>query len=165
MKKLYLVRHGKSSWDDPDLDDFDRPLNKRGEHDASFMGFRLREMNVRIDQLVSSNATRALMTAELFAERLDYPLEKVIKPSAMYGGDVEELLSVVHKLDNNLNEVMLIGHNPGLTEFAQFLTTERFEKIPTSGVFCVGFDVTSWPQIGQESGSLIFFDYPKRHIK
>lgn len=165
MKKLYLVRHAKSSWDDPDLDDFDRPLNKRGKHDASFMGFRLREMNVKIELVVSSNARRALMTAELFAERLDYPLDKIIKPSAMYGGDVEELLKLVHKLDNNLNEVMLVGHNPGLTEFAQYLTTEKFEKIPTCGIFCVGFDVTSWQHISPESGKMLFFDYPKKHIK
>jgi phosphohistidine phosphatase len=165
MKKLYLVRHAKSSWDDPDLDDFDRPLNNRGEHDASFMGFRLREMNIKIDLLVSSNAVRAMQTAALFADRLAYPLEKIIKPSAMYGGDVEELLGVVQKLDNNLNEVMLVGHNPGLTDFAQYLTTERFEKIPTSGIFCAGFDVTTWQQITPESGTMIFFDFPKKHNK
>jgi phosphohistidine phosphatase len=164
MKKLYLVRHAKSSWDDPDLDDFDRPLNERGEHDASFMGFRLREMNIKIERLIASNATRALLTAGIFAERLEYPPAKIIKPSAMYGGDVEELLGIVHKLDNDVNEVMMVGHNPGLTDFAQYLTTERFEKIPTSGIFCVGFDVTSWQLIAKESGSLIFFDYPKKHI-
>ena len=163
MKRLYLVRHAKSSWDDPDLSDIDRPLNKRGKKDAPIMGERLKnEHKAKPDLIISSPAKRAIRTARVIAKELGYPKEKIEIKDSLYASGVTAMLNVIHYLDDSLDEVMLFGHNPDLTSLANYLSNQQVDNIPTCGVFCVDFDVQSWQDVKEGNGIFKFFDYPKK---
>lgn len=162
MKRLYLVRHAKSSWKDPELDDFDRPLNKRGKRDAPFMGQRLSEANVRPDLIISSPAKRAAKTAKIIAAQIAYPLKKIQWIESLYAAGTLILLQILREIDDSAEQAMLVGHNPGLTLLAELLTSEAVDNIPTSGVFALDLDLGSWTQAGEGNGIPVFFDYPKK---
>jgi len=162
-KRLYLVRHAKSSWQNLSLNDFERPLNKRGKRDAPFMGDRLQKHKVRPDILVSSPARRARKTARTIAGKIDYPLKKIIFMEEIYAEGLDALVSLLKGLDDSLRTVMLVGHNPNLTMLAELLTSKAVGNIPTCGIFCMEFNTDSWQDIAPGSGSFIFLDYPKKH--
>jgi phosphohistidine phosphatase len=139
MKTLFLVRHAKSSWDNTALPDKDRPLADRGKRDAPKMGRRLLKRDVKPDLILSSPATRTLSTAELIAKKLDYKRKNIAVHDCLYPGGVDDLLNVIHKLDDKLERVMLFGHNPGLTELAHRLSSE-ITHVPTCAVAAFTFD-------------------------
>ena len=161
MKTLILVRHAKSSWDDSALPDKDRPLGDRGKRDAPKMGKRLAKRDVKPDLILSSPATRALTTAETIAEKLDYKRKKIVVDDRLYPGGADALLEVIHKLDDELNCVMLFGHNPGFAELAHRLSSEITE-MPTCAVAEFTFDATSWSNIGQTKLARVSLDHPKK---
>src|SRR5688572_28096927 len=107
MKTIYIVRHAKSSWSNPDQADFERGLNDRGKRDAPRMGKRLKEKNVHPDLMVSSPAKRALSTAKRMAEILNYPKEKIKPDRLLYHADEETILSVIQTLNDKHNTVVL----------------------------------------------------------
>lgn len=162
MKTLILVRHAKSSWDDPSLSDFDRPLNERGNRDAPRMGKRLNEKGVIPGLMLSSPANRALATCKIIAENIGYPVSSIQTNKNLYHASEEELLMVVRKLPDQVDIVMLFGHNPGLTDFANNLTKSRVDNIPTCGVLCCNFDVEEWSKVTWGKGKVKFFDFPKK---
>ena len=164
MKRLYLIRHAKSSWKDPTLTDLDRPLNKRGKRDAPFMGKRLKTHNIQPDLIISSPAKRAQRTAKIIAEEIGFSKEKIIYDESVYEAGVSTLLRVIRYIQDSANDVVLFGHNPGLTMLAESLTHTLIENIPTCGIFCIDFPVDSWKDIVEGSGTVVFFDYPKKHL-
>src|SRR6187549_3048441 len=137
MKHLILVRHAKSSWKDSQLDDHDRPLAKRGEHDAPFMAKIFREKKMEPDLIVSSTAVRALTTAKEFAKKLDYKKEKILRLSEIYLAELDDLMEYVKGIDDDFKTVMLFGHNPSFTWFANYLTNGSIENIPTCGIVAI----------------------------
>jgi phosphohistidine phosphatase len=161
MKTLYLLRHAKSSWDDPELDDFDRPLNKRGKRDAPAMGGRLRRRGVRPDLLLSSPARRALSTARTVAREIGYERSEIATDERLYLASPGLLLEIVREQRENLGSVMLFGHNPGFTRLAELLTGERIENVPTCGFVEIALVGSGWPAADPESGRLVHFDFPK----
>lgn len=163
MKRLYLVRHAKSSWK-YDLNDFDRPLNERGEFDAPLMGKILLEKEVKPDYLLSSPASRAIKTATIIAEYLKYK-DPIGTLNSLYHASAANLLQVVRNIKQPSQQLMLFGHNPGLTTFANQLTMDKIDNIPTCGIYAVEFVVESWSELNLERGKLLFFDYPKNHKK
>ncbi|MBD3307013.1 histidine phosphatase family protein [candidate division KSB3 bacterium] len=163
MKRLYLIRHAKSSWKDQSLADFDRPLNKRGKRDAPFMGQRLASYQVTPDLLMSSPAKRALTTAKTIAEEIGYPPTAIVTEPSIYGAGAASLLTVIQAIKDAAHEVMLVGHNPGLTTLAESLTNTMVDNIPTCGIFCVDLPVESWTEVTEGIGTVVFFDYPKKH--
>lgn len=163
MKKtLYLVRHAKSSWDNPDLDDFDRPLNERGLRDAPRMGERLNQRDINPDIIISSEAARALETAKVLAQRLQYAERKIVADAKLYHADEETLMHFVNGISDEYRIVILVGHNPGLSEFASLLLEDFDEDIPTCGVVAITFKVDAWKNVSPHCGRLKFFDYPKK---
>src|SRR5215471_13645034 len=130
MKTLFLVRHAKSSRDDPALPDKERPLNDRGLRDAPRMGERLANQDVRPDLIMSSPAARALATAELIAKKLDYKRKDIVVDERLYAAHADELLEIVQELSDRLKDVMLFGHNPELTELANRLSS-KITDMPT----------------------------------
>jgi phosphohistidine phosphatase len=162
MKTLYLVRHAKSSWDDPSLDDFNRPLNERGKKDAPRMGKRLKEREVTADLMISSPAKRALRTCKEVARVLDYPQEKIRTDKILYHADEDAFLSVLKSIKDPNEVVMVFGHNPGLTEFANSLFNETIMNIPTAGVVAGKLNIDSWSQVSVGCGEMLFFDFPKK---
>lgn len=161
MKRLTLVRHAKSSWKDRSLSDFERPLNKRGKHDAPMMGERLVKLKFVPDLILSSPAKRAIKTARVIADAIGYPEKKILEKRAVYDADRTTLVQIIQALDDKLQHVMLFGHNPTFTYLANDFIEQHIENIPTCGIVCIDFDVQSWSDISPGKGRLVFFDYPK----
>jgi phosphohistidine phosphatase len=161
MKTLFLVRHAKSSRDDPALPDKDRPLNGRGKRDAPKMGKRLAKRHVRPDLILSSSARRALKTAKIIAKELGYKQKDIVVDDRLYAVGADDLLRVIGGLDDKQNCVMLFGHNPELTELAHRLSS-RITGMPTCAVAEFTFDAKSWSNIGKGKPSSATLDYPKQ---
>jgi len=163
MKTLYLVRHAKSSWKYPNLDDFERPLNKRGRKNAPFMGKILKKLNVAPDLIISSPANRAAMTARIIAAKINYPLEKIRYSETIYEFSEDALIHVIKQLDNSVNKAMVVGHNPAINGLANYIGDQPISNVPTCGIYCVDLDISSWVKICENCGKLIFFEFPKKH--
>ncbi len=162
MKSLTIVRHAKSSWKDTSLPDRDRPLNKRGERDAPRMGRRIAEAGIRPSLIVSSPAVRAWTTAKIVAREIGYPLEFLQREDDLYLASVNEILDVLVSQDAGFNSIMLFGHNPGLTDFANYLVPGITNNLPTAGVVSVSFDQDDWSLYDKPEMHLELHDYPKR---
>lgn len=163
MKTLYIIRHAKSSWDSPDLSDFDRPLNERGKGDAPRMGKRLKKRNVKPDMLLTSPAKRALSTCKRIAEQLGFPKEKIKTEPNLYHADEDQIFSVIKDIKDKHDVLIVFGHNPGMTDFVNRLRKDKkiIENIPTCGVVAFALDVNAWQDIQFGTGKFLFFDYPK----
>jgi phosphohistidine phosphatase len=162
MKRLLICRHAKSSWNDPEMRDFDRPLNKRGKGDAPEMGRRLVTHGIHPDLICASPAVRALETACQYADQLGYPQAQIRFDPMQYSASVSLLLALIREMDSKVDTLMLVGHNPESTMLANFLSALAIENIPTSGIVALEFAVHSWQDVSPGSGSLLFFDYPKK---
>ena len=165
MKTLLLVRHAKSSWDDPGLSDFERPLNERGKKDAPAMAERLYERGIKIDAFITSPARRARKTAEQFARRYKIEKDDMMLKTELYMAGDDAFHSVVEKLDDRYDCVAIFSHNPGITDFANMLTDARIDNIPTCGIFAVSIDAKKWKRFREARKDLLFFDYPKALVE
>lgn len=161
MKILTLVRHAKSDWKDVSLTDRQRPLNARGERDAPEMGRRIANHDIRPSLIAASPATRAWTTAKIIAREIDYPIEFLQREDKLYMASLEDLLDVVVAQDDGFNSLMLVCHNPGLTEFANFLVPGLTNNLPTAGVVSVQIDQEDWSLYKRPKTTLLTFDYPK----
>jgi len=161
MKKLYLVRHAKSSWKHEGVLDMDRPLKGRGIRDAYNASVWLQEQGDRPDLIISSPATRALHTALIFSKNLDYSFSNIKIEGGIYHASTKELFQIVKDLDDSLDSVMVFGHNPTITDFVNRCIDHRIDNVPTTGVACLKFEEDHWANIGKRA-ELMFFDYPKR---
>lgn len=164
MKKLYFVRHAKSSWADPSLRDFDRPLNKRGIRDAPFMATLIKSKGANPDLLVSSPAKRALTTAVFFANELGFKAENIRKEPKIYEALPEDMLQIVRSLEDVHSEVFLFGHNPTFTSVANKFTNEHIANVPTCGIFELASTAESWQSLSSENTRLENFHYPKQYF-
>ncbi|MGS2724535.1 SixA phosphatase family protein [Porticoccus sp. GXU_MW_L64] len=162
MKQLVLVRHAKSSWADESLRDIERPLNKRGLRNGPEMGLRLAAAGVSVERIYSSPAVRAQHTAELLAEQLGFASGQIETLSSLYTFNYEELLSLVRSLDDNCDRVMLVCHNPAITDLVNFLALSHLGNIPTAGVATLHIQHTNWAEASAGSAELAHFDYPKK---
>ena len=162
MKNLLLIRHAKSSWDDASLGDRERSLNKRGKRDAPYMGKLLLERGLKPDALLSSPAKRALKTAKLIAEEIDFPKKRIDILEDLYEQGLNALLEVVARLDDGWERVALIGHNPELTDLANHLTGAGIDNVPTCGLVSVEFSQEHWRDCAREGGRLALFERPPK---
>ncbi len=161
-RTLTIVRHAKSSWEDDSLSDRDRPLNRRGERDAPRMGKRIQKAAIRPSLIVSSPAKRAWTTAKLIAGEIGYPLEFLQREPDLYLASVDTILDVLVAQDPNFMSVMLVGHNPGLTSFANYLVPGLTDNLPTGGVVSVELELPDWSLYTLPEVKLALHDYPKR---
>ena len=162
MKVLYLVRHAKSSWDDPDLEDIARPLNGRGKSDAQAMGEKLLRQGIKPEILVSSPAKRTRSTAKSLAKKIGFPKENIRIADELYHGNMNQILEFLRGTPKETGSVMIFSHNPILTEFANALCGVNIYNIPTCGVVAIEFDIREWALLEYNKGKLVFFDYPKK---
>ncbi len=161
MKRLFLVRHAKSSWDDAALPDKGRPLDDRGKRDSVKMGKRLAERDAQIDLILSSPARRALATAEVFARMLDCKRKDIVQDNRLYASDADVLLEVIRGLDDKLKSVVLVGHNPELTALAHRFASE-ITHMPTGAIAELRFDLKSWSEIHTVRPTKVALDSPKK---
>ncbi len=164
MKKLFLIRHAKSSWDEAGLRDFERPLAPRGKRDAPCMANVLLRKAVRPDKLVSSPAQRAQDTAVQFAKVLDIDPWNIQISDAIYEALPDTLHEVVTSLDNQWDTVLLFGHNPGFTLYAnRFSEGFRFDNVPTCGIVCLLSDADSWMDFVPGNAKIEEWFFPKEY--
>ena len=162
-KTLTLIRHAKSSWKEPGLADFERPLNGRGKRDAPLMGGILSETLGAPDLFLTSPARRALKTARIVAKAIGYDKSNLRVVEEIYGAGVAVLLQIVAGVEDRFGRVFLCGHNPGLTALAVRLADRPIGDMPTMGVLAIRFPAASWQSVGSVKGEVILFDYPKNH--
>ncbi len=162
MKRLILVRHAKSSWDDPVLADFDRPLSPRGQRDAPEMGRRLAARGELPDRLLTSPARRAATTARTLAKEIGFARDDIAPVPELYGASAEALLEIVRRLDPGTASALLVGHNPGFTDLVNALTGAGLANLPTGGVAEIDLAVDSWAAVGWATGRLAVLDTPRR---
>ncbi|MDM7923769.1 MAG: histidine phosphatase family protein [Pyrinomonadaceae bacterium] len=162
MKKLLILRHAKSSWDNPELSDFDRPLNKRGKTAAPFMGSLIAERGQLPDAIVSSPAKRAAETATLVREHGNVPAD-IKFDERIYEASPQALRQVVSETADDVESLMVVGHNPGMEGFLLFLTG-RLRPMPTAALAIVELNIDSWSEIFANSGRLIELIKPKEEM-
>jgi len=161
MKAVIIIRHAKSSWDEPEVSDFDRPLNERGKEDAPKMAKRLLERNVNVDAFITSSAKRARKTAAIFIKEFGLDKENIILAPRLYLAGPEVFYETIAQAPATANIIALFAHNPGITEFANELTDVRIDDMPTCAIFAVKADITHWSQFKDAVKQYWFFDYPK----
>lgn len=164
MKRLTLLRHAKTEPAHPGQEDWDRVLEARGQKDAPEMGRRLRERKLRPDKIISSPAVRALTTASIIVRELGMSAGALVQDERIYLASPKALLRVVQELGGDAKHLMVVGHNPGLTEFADHLSAERdIDNMPTCAIYTLEFAIATWSEIEWNSGLNGELDYPKNY--
>jgi len=163
MKTLTLLRHAKSSWDTPGLADKERPLNERGFRDAPAMAMRLQEAAIRPSLILSSPAVRAWETAKVVAQQISYPLEFLQREADLYLASRRTLMEVISRQDNGFNSMLVVAHNPGLTDLANYLVAGLTDNLPTSGIVSINLASDEWDLRQTGDNELLVYDYPKKH--
>jgi len=162
MRRLTLVRHAKSDWSLAGQQDWDRPLNRRGLRDAPEMARRLRARRLRPALILSSPAVRALTTASIMARELKVPGPQIKVDERLYLASAGGMLEVVRELGGEAKHLMVIGHNPGITDFANRLApADPVENLVTCGVFTAECNLSDWSELDWGVCSNADFDYPK----
>jgi phosphohistidine phosphatase len=161
MKNLLIIRHAKSSWDNINTPDIDRPLNDRGKKDAPAMARKVIKAGISVDRLVSSPARRARHTAELFAREFNVQSNEIVILNELYHALPAAFQQVITSLDDEDNTVALFSHNPGITAFVNTLSSVRLDNMPTCAVFAVKSESPKWSEFFTANREFLFFDYPK----
>jgi phosphohistidine phosphatase len=162
-RRVYVLRHAKSSWDDPGLADHDRPLNERGRRAAKAMRRHLQEQGIAPDVVLCSSALRARQTLERLAPAL---ASSVVEPQ-LYGAGARTLLNRLRALPDGVDSVMLVGHNPGLQELVLGLAAPSLErdrvalKFPTAALATLAFDAARWVALGPGAARLVAYTRPR----
>ncbi len=163
-KRLLLCRHAKSSWKDPSLTDIARPLNRRGKQDAPLMGAWLHHQGIMVDAILASPAKRARSTARKLARAIGFDRTGIITLDVLYFGSGEEILLSLHHLPDPCEQVLVVGHNPTITDLANRLGNLCIDNVPTCGIVGLEFETASWEELALRPGKPLFFEYPK-HVR
>ena len=156
MKTIYFLRHAKSSWDDYELKDFDRPLSTRGIQDADLMGNYFRSKKIKLDLVLSSPSKRTRETLEHFFQT-DGP--KIQFEDSIYHASLDQILSVIFEISEDLKNIMVVGHNPSMHEITEYLGNKFINKYPTCCLTALTID-RSWNELSQGCGNLDFLKKP-----
>ena len=148
MKTLLLLRHAKSSWDNDQLADFDRPLNDRGRGDAARIGKLLNSLDLVPDRIITSAAKRAAATAKRVAEATSFDGD-IVLTDELYLADPETYIDLARQTDDNIATLMMVGHNPGIEELVEQLGG-RAERMPTAALACIRLSIDSWLEISPD---------------
>lgn len=162
LKSLYILRHAKSSWDEPDKDDVDRALISRGVNDAYLMAKKLKSTLKNTDRVISSPANRALHTAVIFSKELDINFDRIEINPNVYEASEAIIIKIIKNLPDDLNNVLLVGHNPTFTNLANRFISPPVDNIPTAGMVGITFNVSNWNELSREKVKSYFFEFPKK---
>ncbi|MCK0130632.1 histidine phosphatase family protein [Flavobacteriaceae bacterium F08102] len=161
MKKLYIVRHAKSSWEYPSAKDIDRPLKERGINDAYLMSGVLKKMVDCPDTFVSSCANRALHTAMIFSYTFNFPLANVKISKSLYSFSDGYLIKTVKALDNDYDSAIIFSHDHGINSFVNKFGSKPISHVSTCGVIGIEFDNKHWKNV--KKGETFLIEFPKFH--
>jgi phosphohistidine phosphatase len=164
MKYLTLIRHAKSSWEQPDIDDMVRPLNQRGKESTILMGNWMQQQKMKPDIIITSPATRALHTAINIASWINYNKARMDIDQSIYFGGTKAIVEKLLSLDNansSYKEVLIVGHEPYLGEAVTKLCGDELDKFPTCGLYRIGWEADTWEHALKFPGSKVLFMTPK----
>jgi len=165
MKKLYIVRHAKSSWEYKDVKDIDRPLKRRGINDSYLMSAFLSKKHIRPDVFISSSANRALHTAMIFCENFKFPLANLQIKKSLYSFSDGYLIKTIKALDDGFDSAIIFSHDHGINDFVNNYGNMLISHVPTCGVIGIEFNTKHWKNIKpiKSDGKTFLFDFPKNH--
>ena len=168
MKRLYIIRHAKSSWEQEDIDDMVRPLIDNGKSASLLLGNWLMHHKIKPDEVITSPATRALHTAINICSWIDFPISKMDIDQKIYFGNIKSITDKLIQLDQSakeINSVFLIGHEPLMSEMVYKFTKDVLDKFPTSALYSISWNVDSWADAMHLLGSKVDFITPKSLLK
>ncbi len=160
-KTLHIARHGKSSWKYENVLDIDRPLKNKGIGNTYLMAEKIKG-KIKPDLIISSPANRAIHTATIFARMLNYSMDKVDLNKILYNHHEEVILNFISKSDDQINSLFIVGHNPEFTNLANYFLKKTIDKIPTSGIVSIVFDINKWTEISKEKVISFSFYHPQK---
>ena len=161
MKQLFLLRHAKAVPAETAANDAARQLAPRGERDARIMAERLRDRGVRVDLILTSPAARTLRTAELVAAMVGYRRDAIVVDERLYLATPHEILAVIATARATIGSLLVVGHNPGLSEVAAELLPELAADLPTAGIVALEVQSDDWASVGAARRRLTYYDFPK----
>jgi phosphohistidine phosphatase len=161
IKKLFVVRHGKSSWEQPGVEDIDRPLKERGIKNSYEIAELITKKYPHPDCLITSPASRALNTAIIFSRILNTPPDQLIVKDSLYLAEVEEIEEILFEQNNKWNSIMIFGHNPGFTDFVNKYSNLRLQNLPTAGLVYMQFKADKWREIAKNNLLDCSTEFPK----
>ena len=159
MKKLVVLRHSKSSWKDHSLLDYERPLNKRGNTDGKKMSKFIRKFISSVDLLISSSSERTRLTSQYFQNEIEFKNSFFTKK--LYHASSKEIIKNLSGIDSKVKSVLLVGHNPGLTEFINKTSEINIFNLPTTGIVIINYPIKSWSELDIKIGSVELIKFPK----
>lgn len=161
MKTLFIARHAKSSWDKPELADHQRPLISKGIKRTNRIADFLVENEEEIDLIISSFAVRAHETAKIIAQKLNYPVNIIQIEEGLYHADIDSISEILFSVADEVDSVMIFGHNPTFTYFSNVFLDDKLEWLPTSGVVCIQFETDKWENLHIAKKTVKFVVTPK----
>jgi phosphohistidine phosphatase len=161
MKQLVVVRHAHAHGLEPGLEDFERRLDRRGRAEAEAMAEKAKDLALVPDHLITSPADRAVATAREFARALGFPLPRIRHDDRVYLAEPERLVAIVRGLPDDLDRVMVVGHNPGLSQFAAWLTGEDLGQLPTAAMYAARGDLASWRDLDRGVLERVAYEWPR----
>ena len=164
MKELLLIRHAKSNWNNILMDDFDRPLNERGNSDAPRMAKILSGKGIHVDAIISSTANRAFTTANYFAKELGIKKINIMGFDKLYHAPSHVYYDIIDELDDVFKTVAIFAHNPGITDFVNSLSSATIDNMPTCGIFAVRIQIKTWSEFREAEKNFWFFESPKMQL-
>lgn len=163
MLRLTLIRHAKTEPARAGQEDWDRVLEARGQHDAAEMARRLKDRKLKPEKMLVSPAVRAHTTAQIMARELSLATDALVLDERLYLAPPKDMLAVIHELGGAAAHLAVVGHNPGITEFADQLSKQRsLDNMPTGAVYTLQFAIAAWSELAFDSGIDADFDYPAR---
>ncbi len=161
MKQLIIARHAKSSWDDFSVADHERPILEKGKRKSEKIAAALKQKGIQPDLIVSSTAKRAKETAAILANGLGYPIDKIRYEKTIYHADIDDIFNELFSLDNSISTVMVVGHNPTLTDMVNHFSKTMIDNLPTSAVALITFKTDKWEETGLAKFKLKFILRPR----
>ncbi|MDH7445680.1 SixA phosphatase family protein [Aquimarina sp. 2201CG14-23] len=156
MKTLYIIRHAKSSWEF-DVDDHKRPLNNRGLRDADLIGKKLKTIVKSVDKILSSDAERAKTTAKIILDNLDFDDSIFSLEPKLYDFNGHQVMEVIKGCSDEINTLMIFGHNHAFTSIANLYGNKVIDNLPTAGLVGIEFEVNDWKSISVGNTFLTLF--------
>ena len=163
MRHLLLLRHAKSAWDDTDLPDHDRPLNKRGLSDAPRIGRLLAELQIVPDLILTSTAVRAEHTAQLAAEAAGVPHDRIDSRRNLYHAEPDQLLESARTAADGVHRLMIVSHNPGMEELLARLSG-RHIRFPTAALAHLAFPIDRWRDLSDQTAAQLLEVYRPKEM-
>ena len=161
MKTIFLVRHAKSSWGDQGISDDQRTLLPKGIEKTKRIAEYLIKEGVKPGLMISSQAVRAYETAKILADCLDYPVKQILLDRRVYDGPYDRMLDLIYATPNDIDSLMIVGHNPLITQLANLFLHPGIDGMPTSAVVCVLFQSEKWEDIPVSRSEKKFYIFPK----